>query len=68
MTPQDAERRGERLDMSKFPAPMKASWLDPTSETATPIEGGPFANTGSKVFTPPGNNSSGAADWVLLLQ
>ena len=56
------------LDMSKFPAPMKASWLDPTSETTTPIAGGPFANTGSKVFTPPGNNSSGAADWVLLLQ
>lgn len=56
------------LDMSKFPAPMKASWLDPTAESTTPVAGEPFANSGSKTFTPPGNNSSGGADWVLLLQ
>jgi hypothetical protein len=56
------------FDMTKFPAPMKASWLDPSAEASTPVAGSPLANTGSKAFTPPGNNASGGADWVLLLQ
>ena len=29
--------------------------------------GSPFANTGSRSFTTPGNNSKGDSDWVLLL-
>jgi Putative collagen-binding domain of a collagenase len=45
-----------------------ARWFDPTNGTFTSISGSPFANTGSHSFTPPGNNSAGDADWVLVLQ
>jgi len=31
------------------------------------IAGSPFSNAGSHVFTPPGVNSAGDGDWVLVL-
>jgi hypothetical protein len=56
------------FDMSKFPAPMKATWLDPTTEATMPVAGSPLPSSGSKVLTPPGRNAAGDTDWVLLLQ
>jgi Protein of unknown function (DUF4038)/Putative collagen-binding domain of a collagenase len=47
---------------------VRARWYDPTNGTYTTVSGSPFPNTGIRVFTPTGNNSSGASDWVLLLQ
>jgi chitodextrinase len=32
------------------------------------ISGSPFANTGARQFTPPGGNSEGSDDWVLVLE
>jgi len=45
---------------------VNARWYDPTNGTYTPI--GSFAPSGSRQFTPPGNNSGGNGDWVLVLE
>ncbi len=56
------------VDMTKLSGSAAARWYDPTNGTYTTISGSPFANTGSRQFTPPGNNSGGDSDWVLVLQ
>ncbi len=45
-----------------------ARWFDPSADTFTTIAGSPFSNTGTQTFTPPGNNSTGDPDWVLVLE
>ncbi len=55
------------VDMSKLAGPTEARWYDPTNGTYLEVEGSPFANAGSKQFTPPGNNSAGDGDWILVL-
>ncbi len=55
------------VNMANLKAPAKANWFDPTSGAYTTIPGGPFANTGPRQFTPPGNNHDGDSDWILLL-
>jgi len=32
------------------------------------VSGSPFANTGSRQFNPPGKNSAGDGDWVLVIE
>ena len=56
------------VDMSKLASPVTARWYDPTNGEYTNIDGSPFANAGSRKFTPPGDNSSGDGDWVLVLE
>ena len=56
------------INMSTLASAMTAQWYDPTNNTYTTISGSPFVNSGSLQFTPPGNNSAGDGDWVLLLQ
>ena len=56
------------VDMSKLASIATARWYDPTNGEYTDIDGSPFANTGSRKFTPPGSNSSGDGDWVLVLE
>jgi hypothetical protein len=56
------------IDMSKLAGPMLASWYDPTNGTSDAISGSPFANRGKMRFIPPGNNSAGDGDWILLLE
>jgi Protein of unknown function (DUF4038)/Putative collagen-binding domain of a collagenase len=60
---------GVTVDMTTLTgSSVAARWYDPTSGTYSTVSGSPFPNTGSHVFTPTGNNSSGASDWVLFLQ
>jgi len=54
------------IDMSKFPAPANAGWFDPTNNSFTDI--GEFANSGKQRFRPPGPNSAGDGDWLLLME
>ena len=54
------------VDMAALSGPARARWFDPTSAAYTDIGTG-LTNTGTRVFTIPGNNSAGAADWVLVL-
>jgi chitodextrinase len=61
-------RRTITVDMAKLAAPAYASWYDPANGTFTAIPGSPLANTGTRTFTPAGNNSDGDGDWVLVLE
>ena len=56
------------IDMTALTGSVTARWYDPTNGTYTTVAGSPFANTGTRAFTPTGNNSAGQADWVLVLQ
>jgi hypothetical protein len=56
------------VNMAKLSGAVTAKWFDPSSGTFIGISGSPFANTGSMTFTPPGNNTDGDGDWVLVLQ
>jgi hypothetical protein len=53
--------------MAALKAPADAKWFDPTNGTYTAVSGGQLANTGTRQFTPPGTNSDGESDWVLML-
>jgi hypothetical protein len=61
-------RRTITVDMSQLSGPVRARWYDPTSGTYSLVAGSPFANLGSRLFTSPGNNSTGDEDWVLILE
>lgn len=56
------------VNMASLKSHAVARWFDPTNGTYATIPGGPFTNTGARKFTPPGQNSEGASDWVLLVQ
>jgi hypothetical protein len=53
------------LNLSKLAGSVSAQWFDPSNNTYKLI--GSFSNDGTASFTPPGNNSAGDPDWVLLL-
>jgi hypothetical protein len=55
------------VDMTAMSGPSKADWYDPTNATDTEIGTG-LPNTGTRVFTPPGNNGAGDGDWVLVIE
>ena len=55
------------VNMANLKAPAIARWFDPSNGAYTTISGGPFANKGTREFTPPGKNHDGNGDWVLLL-
>jgi len=56
------------VDMSKLAGPTVARWYDPTNSDYITANSSPYANAGSRQFTPPGNNGSGDGDWVLILE
>ncbi len=56
------------VNLAALSAPAIAHWYDPTSGNYVAIAGSPFANYGMQNFTPPGNNSGGDGDWVLVLE
>ena len=56
------------VNMSKLSGPAVAQWYDPAGGSYVQISGSPFTNSGSRNFTPPGNNSDGDGGWVLLLE
>jgi len=53
--------------MAKLSGPVTAQWFDPTNNRFAVIKGSPFANKGTRDFTPPATNSTGDGDWVLVL-
>jgi Protein of unknown function (DUF4038)/Putative collagen-binding domain of a collagenase len=54
------------LDMTKLSSLARARWFNPTT-AAFSAAGNSLPNTGTRVFTPPGNNGSGFSDWVLIV-
>jgi hypothetical protein len=55
------------IDMTAMSSPARARWFNPTTAASTSIGAG-IANTGTTVFTPPGDNGTGFSDWVLVLE
>lgn len=51
--------------MTAMAATCRARWFDPTNSAFTAI--GMVANTGTHAFTPPGTNSAGDTDFLLVL-
>ncbi len=60
--------RSFTVDMSRLSAAVTARWYDPSNGSYAVVSGSPLPNTGSRVFTPPGNNSDGDGGWVLVLE
>jgi uncharacterized protein DUF4038/collagenase-like protein with putative collagen-binding domain len=56
------------VDMSKLAGPAIARWYDPANGDYIAANSSAYTNTGSEEFTPPGNNSAGDGDWVLILE
>jgi hypothetical protein len=54
------------VDMAAMSGRVRARWFDPTSSAYVEAGTG-LANSGERVFTPPGVNSVGESDWVLVL-
>jgi hypothetical protein len=55
------------VDTSSMPGKIAGQWYDPTNGTYQATSGSPYTATSSISFTPPGTNSGGQTDWVLLL-
>jgi hypothetical protein len=54
-----------KVDVSVLSKRCHAYWFDPADGKYTPA--GAVANKSIKEFTPPGKNSTGETDWVLLI-
>jgi hypothetical protein len=61
--------QGNRLtvNLAKFAGSVAAYWYDPSNGTYAEARGSPFTNNGAYSLSPPGTNSAGSRDWVLLL-
>jgi hypothetical protein len=62
------ESRTITVNMARLSGPASARWYNPTSGKFTEIAGSPLANSGSREFATPGDNGTGANDWVLVLE
>jgi hypothetical protein len=56
------------VDLSRFPAPVAGHWYDPTNGKYVPVSEIALENAGARQFTPPGNNSAGDGDWLLVME
>jgi hypothetical protein len=53
--------------LSGFAAPVRARWYNPVNGNTFEVTGSPFENRDTRRFLVPGDNGSGADDWVLIL-
>jgi len=56
------------VDMTALSGRARGSWFDPSCGASTEITNEAFLNIGTREFTPPGMNSAGESDWVLVLR
>ncbi|HEY3499968.1 MAG TPA: glycoside hydrolase family 140 protein [Polyangiaceae bacterium] len=59
--------RGATIDLGRLAGPVRARFYDPSDGSFSEVSGSPFDASGSRTFTAPGDNASGASDWVLVL-
>ena len=57
-----------RVDMTRLRGSVRAQWFNPGTGSYSTIPGSPFPNTRSQELTTPGDNGTGADDWVLVLE
>jgi hypothetical protein len=54
--------------LGKLGVTTTGRWLNPTTGQTSSVAGSPFAPSGSKTLTSPGDNGSGCNDWLLILE
>lgn len=59
-------RRDLTINMAKLANGLSAKWYNPATGAYT-AAGGPFANSGNRVFSPP-NRTTNNNDWALVLE
>jgi hypothetical protein len=66
-----ADGSGQRelgLDLSAFPLPLKARWVNPARDVPPLVTAELLANRPQQSLRTPGDNGTGANDWVLVLE
>ena len=63
----DAHKRMS-VEAKRFSGPLEAFWFDPVSGQITNIDNVKPSIIGQMAFEPPGPNSGGDQDWVLVVQ
>jgi len=56
------------IDLARFSRPVTARWYNPTDGRFTVISNQPFPNHGARALQTPGDNGTGAYDWLLVLK
>jgi hypothetical protein len=56
-----------RIALGRFPRLVTARWYNPTNGRFIEAEGSPYANRAARRLRTPGDNGTGASDWVLIL-
>lgn len=62
------EPRTITVNLARLSGAADARWYNPTDGTYVAIPGSPLVNSGDRLFTTPGDNGTGANDWVLVLE
>lgn len=60
--------RALTLDLSSFPGPVTARWYNPAQDAPLALHNPPLSNSPGQVLRTPGDNGTGANDWVLVLE
>lgn len=60
--------RSMTVDMSQFSGTVTARWFDPTDGSYIADAASPLSNTGTHNFSRASTNSTGDADWILILE
>lgn len=61
-------KRALTVDLRQLAAPVAAQWFNPAKGGYITIEGSPLPNASLHPFTTPGDNGTGANDWLLVLE
>jgi hypothetical protein len=61
------EARELTLDLTSFPSPMAAQWINPAKDSAPIAHGAPISNRAGQALRTPGDNGTGVNDWLLVL-
>jgi hypothetical protein len=62
------EVRTFKIDRSKLAGSSRAKWYDPTTGRFAAAKARTPSTSGLVEFTPPGKNSAGDEDWVLVFE
>lgn len=66
--PTGQEARALTLNLASFAAPLRVSWFNPAKDAAPKTPETPLANRDGEKLRTPGDNGTGANDWVLTLE
>jgi hypothetical protein len=56
------------VDLTQLAGSTLASWYNPVNGQYRHMAGEPFPSAGKRTFQTPGDNGSGARDWILVLE